>query len=97
MPKSVKRSRMVSTGLCGTCVNAPLCSFPRKAGVPVMQCNEFDGAMVAVARPSPAAAFDAPSAIPTRRAPGLCTWCDNNPSCTFPRATGGVWFCEEYR
>lgn len=28
--------------------------------------------------------------------PGLCTNCGHDATCTFPRATTGVWQCEEY-
>lgn len=27
---------------------------------------------------------------------GLCQDCANRATCTFPRAPGGVWHCEEY-
>jgi hypothetical protein len=97
MPKSVKRARMASTGLCTTCTNEPSCTFPRKIGVPVMHCLEFDGETQAespTARIVPLA--PTPVADPPRREPGLCSWCENRPTCTFPRAAGGVWSCEEF-
>ena len=97
MPKSVKRARAVSTGLCTTCVHEPTCTFTRKAGVPVMDCLEFDGeTRVEVPKPRSAPSSSAHAAEPPRREPGLCSWCENKPTCAFPKSVGGVWFCEEF-
>jgi hypothetical protein len=105
MPKSAKRARMTFTGLCSTCANDPSCTFPRKAGVPVMHCLEFLGETLVADLPVPKSPATEPraGASPTRgvdashRIPGLCFWCENNASCTFPRSAGGVWSCDEYR
>jgi hypothetical protein len=98
MPKSVKRARSVHVGLCGTCGMDPLCTFPRRPGVPLWECLEFRGESgkedSGRSRTSP----DPPKGEPALsvREPGLCSWCENEPTCTFPRQTGGVWFCEEF-
>ncbi len=96
MPKSVKRARMTTSGLCSTCVNDSFCTFPRMMEVPVMQCLEFqgeagrDGTRVHHAS-SPR------ESEPVSREPGLCFWCESRQSCTFPKNPGGVWSCEEFR
>jgi len=95
MPKSVKRARMAFTGLCATCVSTSACTFPRKMGVPVMHCLEFEGETrdgdlpARLTRPVPV--------DPPAHEPGLCFWCENRATCTFPRSPGGVWSCEEFR
>jgi hypothetical protein len=97
MPKSVKRARMAFTGLCTTCVNEPSCTFPRKTGVPVMHCLEFNGETLDETRtPRRARPSSTPMVDPPRREPGLCFWCENKPTCTFPKPAGGVWSCEEF-
>jgi hypothetical protein len=82
-------------GLCSTCQKDAWCRFPRKAKLPVMDCLEFDGEVLAhrIRRHRTGRAA-------TERhgdAPGLCAWCDAEATCAFPRPPGGVWFCEEYR
>ena len=98
MPKSVKRARMTFTGLCTTCVNNPSCTFPRNASVPVMQCLEFQGDIrVDGRRANSGHSTSAPAPDPALREPGLCSWCENRPTCTFPKSEGGVWSCEEFQ
>lgn len=99
MPKSVKRARMVSIGLCGTCSNYPLCTFPRKPDVPVMNCLEFEGETLdedqRASKASPRPPRNDPD--PPAHEPGLCFWCENKLTCAFPRQPGGVWSCEEFQ
>ncbi len=81
-------------GLCTTCRRVVVCTFPRQAAVPVMDCLEFDGEVRHEA-PRPAGLTHG-SLLDQEREPGLCGWCDNEATCTFPRNPGGTWFCEEY-
>jgi len=37
----VKRKRI--PGLCGTCKHEPTCTFPRRSGRPLLECDEFEG------------------------------------------------------
>ncbi|OGD74734.1 MAG: hypothetical protein A2Y64_08845 [Candidatus Coatesbacteria bacterium RBG_13_66_14] len=36
-----KRKRI--PGLCGTCKREPTCTFPRRSGRPLLECDEFEG------------------------------------------------------
>ncbi len=98
MPKSVKRARMDYVGLCSTCSSDPLCTFPRKPGVPVVQCMEFEGeSLHEEVRAGAFTHLKRDDAAPPEHEPGLCPLCDNRPTCTFPKPPGGVWSCEEFR
>lgn len=79
-------------GLCKTCSNAATCTFPREAGRPVRFCDEFDGEeKVEVVKPKVEVKKTTLNDLK-----GLCRLCDRAESCTFPKAEGGVWHCEEY-
>ena len=97
MQKILIRATAFSTGLCGTCRNAPGCTFPRSAAVPVMECLEFDGESRTENAPPMKERPRAPMSDTTPREHGLCPWCDRRPACVFPKPAGGVWFCEEYQ
>jgi hypothetical protein len=85
--------------LCSTCGNDPLCVFPRRRGTAVIECLEFEGETrkqeTLPMRGSPGSS--ARETAPRVQEPGLCSWCDNRPTCDYPRSAGGVWFCEEYQ
>ncbi|NNE09590.1 MAG: hypothetical protein HKN20_13605 [Gemmatimonadetes bacterium] len=91
----------VRSGLCSTCTQAAVCTFPREFDRPIMFCDEFEGEKkppVHVVRQSAAtvevAEFVAAEAAVMPR--GLCRTCDHQETCTFPRPESGVWFCEEF-
>ncbi len=87
-------NRETLRGLCATCRNAPGCTFRQKVDAPVMECLEFDGE---IRSDTPHPAGTAHRGLRNeKREPGLCGWCDNRATCTFPRSPGGTWFCEEY-
>jgi len=96
MQKTTIHATLYSHGLCSTCRSAPSCTFPRRPGIPIMECLEFEGELRAESRPA-----RTPSNPPRMQErptePGLCGWCDRRASCTFPMNAGGVWFCEEYQ
>jgi hypothetical protein len=84
-------------GLCTTCENDATCAFPRKAGQPVLQCEEFT---IHRAPAAPGSHKKPPDAGPSPRPQlgmGLCCNCDNQEDCTFPSARQGVVHCEEHR
>lgn len=97
-----ERSRVANRewypGLCTTCVNEPVCTFPRSVDRPVMTCEEFDG----VVEVKPRLAVESPRlserfAVANREwFPGLCTTCEKRETCTFPKPEGGVFNCEEF-
>jgi hypothetical protein len=94
MPKSVGLARQGFTGLCTTCVNAPECTLPRNRSVPVLDCLEFDGELRNSNGVRKAAAHGQDP--PLAREPGLCSWCEHQAACTFPKPPAGVWMCEEF-
>jgi hypothetical protein len=95
MQNTLIRTAAFSTGLCGTCRNAPGCTFPRTAGVPVVECLEFDGESKVESAPVGRPVRTRLETTP--REHGLCPWCDKRPTCVFAKPAGGVWFCEEYQ
>ena len=91
-------------GLCSTCEHTDHCTFPRDPERPVMQCEElasFVEMRLATVRSVPAdgrlasKGWEANQEAPAYT--GLCSTCEQADYCTFPRPTGGVWCCEEYR
>jgi hypothetical protein len=97
MQKSAKSAHKVRVGLCSTCSNDPLCTFPRRPGAAIMECLEFEGEMMETdARPANSCPPETESATRLRE-PGLCSLCENRPTCVFPKPVGGVWFCEEFQ
>jgi hypothetical protein len=89
-------------GLCSTCENAPSCTFPRDIARPIRECEEFIGGEVHAERPLCAAAKPTHDEVvwaPKESAAmlGLCRTCEDWECCTFPKAEGGVWHCEEYK
>ncbi|RJP75804.1 MAG: hypothetical protein C4524_11430 [Candidatus Zixiibacteriota bacterium] len=88
-------------GLCTTCVASATCTFPRPAGKPVIFCEEFDGYLRNghVENPDVNAILAHVNVKPAPQATlkGLCANCELRDTCTFPKAEGGIWHCEEYR
>ncbi|MCX7030786.1 MAG: hypothetical protein NTU62_11800 [Spirochaetes bacterium] len=95
------RRTVQSSGLCATCANAGMCTYPNRDAHPVLHCLEFEEASMADVPPAPRAwHLTVGTAIgEVRPAPrgGLCSTCDLRGACTFPRGPEGSWFCEEYR
>jgi len=88
--------------LCSTCENNSTCTFPKDPDRPVLYCELFDDGRAAaqnsVKDPSPLSlkSSDKPDEE-QKRFTGLCSNCENRWSCSFPKAEGGIWHCEEYR
>ena len=97
MQKTSIHETLYSHGLCATCRNAPSCTFQRRVDAPVMDCLEFDGELRTEASRASRPAPRQPRGQAAGSEPGLCAWCDNRATCTFPRKAGGIWFCEEYQ
>ncbi len=96
--------RAESSGLCMTCAHVSTCTFLRRDTPPVLCCEEFDGRQEH--RSGATADVMAQSATVHTQATyvrersskfkGLCATCEKRKLCTFPRAEGGVWHCEEF-
>jgi hypothetical protein len=88
-------------GLCMSCRNASVCTFPRDPAMPAFYCEEFEietpvSDITAEKRQQfvtgPAAVKKDSSGLA-----GLCIDCEGRKTCSFPKSEGGVWHCEEYR
>jgi hypothetical protein len=87
------------SGLCTGCALGPDCTYPKRQ--PVMSCLEFEELSGIGTNGSNGHSWHGAArlgvTIETASRPGLCRTCDLEPTCTFPKHPGGVWFCEEYR
>ena len=92
-----------SGGLCWTCNNAPTCYYRATRG-PALFCELFDDYVPPAER---LAGTKAPLLAKTSVAlpaaeedgekySGLCMNCRHRATCMHPRATGGIWHCEDY-
>jgi hypothetical protein len=90
-----------ATGICSTCNNLPTCAYFARRG-PVFFCELYDDHAPSNAGPdTPSRPHPAPERTlePDEEAPGLkglCVNCDLRHTCTYPKAAGGIWHCEEY-
>lgn len=102
------KSRMQKTtkknaGLCATCARAATCTDPKASGRPVIFCEEFNGSRQnsVAEKPNLSAVAEnvdvKPKAGKSTELKGLCINCEIRDTCTFPKAEGGIWHCEEYR
>jgi len=85
-------------GLCSTCKEASTCTYRRDPWQPIWQCEEFEGETSAVNTSPPTyrrVKFAAEDKSPGKYR-GLCVNCENRETCTYPKAKGGVWHCDEY-
>jgi len=103
-----KRKAVLKTSicydLCSTCIHAGYCGFPRDLTTPVHQCEEFDDRV----ETSPRSEIVSDNVEIYARAEvddiedepvglkGLCVDCVHRKTCRFPKAEGGVWYCEDY-
>jgi hypothetical protein len=91
--------------ICSCCSDASICTFPKNPGQPILQCEEFKGY-----EPRPGETIFKNDSLTTDpklmssaeeknlgKYKGLCNICEDREICTFPKAEGGVWHCEEYR
>ena len=100
------------SGLCSTCEHRATCTYPHYVDRPTLFCEEFDGLSDNLAAAAgPAGRFEWGSGRPTsevrqeqkmevirKKSPykGLCSTCDSQDTCTFPKSADGVWHCEEF-
>jgi len=90
------------SGLCSSCKNAPNCTYPRSAGRPITQCEEFEGFQCRSAGNSTENISQSFAGVKAEERNqdknlGLCRNCENLSSCKFPKPEGGIWHCEEYQ
>ncbi|MCO6437226.1 MAG: hypothetical protein J5J06_09085 [Phycisphaerae bacterium] len=84
-------------GLCSSCVNDSVCTFPRSADHPVRTCDEFEGIQLPERPATVNQIVTERFAVANREwLPGLCKTCEKRGSCTFPKPEGGVFNCEEF-
>jgi len=91
-------------GLCTTCAHAGTCTFPPRQAGPVRFCEEFNGCgtsdsgtTISTRAPLPnVQRIEAHSTGHSASLTGLCVTCEKRTDCTFPKAEGGVWRCEEF-
>ena len=80
-------------GICLNCNHVPTCTHrARNRDVAIYECEDYDGATVAVIRPHAATAEPDYGEFK-----GLCMNCADREICRFPKPEGGVWHCHEYR
>jgi len=93
--KPKKRTPVDVPDLCMTCNHAQNCMYRKNKPEPVVECEEFDGYAI-----SPGAGFVSESLSQEKKSDsrfkGLCVNCAKRETCTFPKAEGGVWHCEDY-
>ncbi len=96
--------RAENSGLCTTCVHVRTCTFLRRDTPPVLFCEEFDG-QEKHSSGATAEVMAQSTTVHTQatylrerssKFKGLCATCENRELCTFPKAEGGVWHCEEF-
>ncbi len=99
------QAKQKASGLCSCCRCFETCTYPKDPPRPTLQCEEFDGivpsplktALHAEAVPAVVGRKSEPCVADHGSDPGLCSLCENRPTCTYPKPEGGVWHCEEYR
>jgi len=88
-------------GLCMSCRNASICTFPRDPAMPAFYCEEFaietPVSVVTTEKEQPFVTGPAGVQKDSSRLVGLCIDCEGRKNCSFPKSEGGVWHCEEYR
>jgi hypothetical protein len=91
MPQSLELK-----GICGVCALVDSCERVKDLKEPLMTCEKLE--------PDPTLVSEMveqflessnPHAVSLNHL-GLCSNCDHRVNCTFPKAEGGVWHCEEY-
>ena len=76
-------------GLCMSCNHAKTCVFLAQSTDPIWRCGEFDPSGTMRAPTSPVDLTNQPL--------GLCVNCERLPTCSLPKAEGGVWSCDEFK
>ena len=92
-----------ATGLCDSCIKAEDCTFIRRPGRAILDCDEFAPVEPRHGAPRLVLARAGLSDVPAENdeeiesAIGLCRSCAHRADCTYPRPQGGVWHCDDYR
>ena len=94
--------RILSGGLCASCLTASTCMYLRSSSKPILQCEEFEEFPCKPSKKPMEASMSMsknnPGGNPERKSKyyGLCTNCKHRDTCKFLQPQGGVWHCEEY-
>ena len=95
---SIPAAPGICRDLCSTCDHAETCGHCGDRERPIFFCELFEATVspkpAGPARSRPEAAAAPPPAVDLK---GLCSNCEERPSCTIPKPQGGIWHCEEYR
>lgn len=88
-------------GICPSCAQAEGCVIQRSPNAPVLNCGLFEECVHQPGEAVPQALRNtgAPGATTTgteENSSGLCSTCDGQDDCLFPRQEGRIWRCEEY-
>lgn len=81
--------------LCSSCTYSPDCSLRVQADAPIYDCEEFSPTGKSVPSMQAARTVANTQSNGSEKL-GLCSTCAWLETCTFIRAEGGVWHCEEY-
>jgi len=76
-------------GLCISCKHAGTCVCLAQSLDPIWSCEEFD--------PSITMGASTLAVDKTGQPMGLCVNCERLPTCSLPRAEGGIWYCDDYK
>jgi len=93
--KPLKPSMIEHKGICALCVHADYCTFPGSINKSITYCDEWEG-YETKPRYSKAKKVIKPYKK-EEKYQGLCRYCAQRESCTYPKNDGGVWVCDDYR
>lgn len=101
--EKVTASEIKPAGLCKNCSQALECRFQRDSRRPVLHCEEYavlgapaTQSIESITRQLGLTSDDGLGGGTQGDYRGLCQDCAVRFTCTYPRAPGGVWHCEEY-
>ena len=101
MPKKMKRKPQTPRkGICSNCNNETDCKYLENCDQPVFHCDQYDGYAPPpkeTVKLNPKSLKAKPNTQKASSYQGLCRDCELRETCTFPKAEGGVWHCDEYR
>lgn len=81
-------------GLCETCTHSAACTYRIRTSKIVLQCEMFEVEQVNFIHINRKVSGYEESEVDSHK--GLCSNCLNKSNCNLPKASSGVWHCEEY-
>lgn len=83
--------------LCSSCKHTSTCTFPKDPQRPSFYCEEFEIEVAPQTYGRPPTQPYIEKVKESTGLVGLCSDCENQNKCSFPKPEGGIWHCEEYR